>query len=68
MPEPVSLPEKPKVIEVEGVFPSGATLVLLPSIAELILAVGALVSTVQLYCTGVGSLIPELSTALTLNV
>ena len=45
---PVSLPENVKVIEFDLVLPSVVMAVLLPSVAESILAVGDTVSTVQL--------------------
>jgi hypothetical protein len=67
-PTPVSVPEKVKVIDVDGVPPSADILFLLPSVAEVIFIVGATVSTAQAYSAGDGSSCPELSAALTLNV
>ena len=61
-------PEKVKFIDVDGVPPSADIMFLLPSVAEVILVVGATVSVVQAYSAGDGSSCPELSAALTLNV
>src|SRR5512134_753468 len=62
MPTPsVSLPENVKVIDVESVLPSLVTTLLLPSVAESILAIGATVSTVQLNEAGDEPLFPTLS-------
>ena len=65
---PVSLPENANVIEVDLVLPPLAMELLLPSVAESILVVGAAVSTVQLSEAGDGSLFPTLSSDNTLNV
>ena len=67
-PPPVSLPENANVIEVDLVLPPFVTELLLPSVAESILVVGAAVSTVQLNDAGEGSLFPTLSSENTLNV
>jgi hypothetical protein len=58
---PVSLPENVKVIEVDWVLPSFVMALLLPSVAESILAVGATESTVQLNEAGDEPLFPTLS-------
>ena len=67
-PIPVSFPENVKVIAVDVVLPPGAIVLLLPSFAEVILLEGAVVSTLQVNISGELSRLPELSTALTLNV
>ena len=65
---PVSFPENATVIEVDFVVAPLVMAFLLPSVAESILVVGAVVSTFQLNDAGDGSLFPTLSCALTCSV
>jgi hypothetical protein len=65
---PVSFPENSKVIESEFVLVPLSNMVLFPSIAAVIVVVGATVSTVQVSDAGEKLTFPTRSTALTLNV
>src|SRR6476619_2925634 len=65
---PVSLPENANVVEVDLVLDPLVMAFLLPSVAESILVVGAVVSTFQLSEAGDGSLFPILSWALICTV
>ena len=55
-------------MDVDGVPPPEDIVFLLPSVAEMIVVVGATESTVRTYNAGEASSCPELSSALTLNV
>jgi hypothetical protein len=64
----VSVPEKANLIEVDSLLPLFAMVLLLPSTAETIEVVGAVVSTVHVNEAGVESLFPALSRERTVNV
>jgi hypothetical protein len=68
IPTPVSLPENSKVRALDLVLLLLVIVLLLPSMAELIMVVGAMVSTFQLNDAGEGSLFVELSTDKTSKV
>jgi hypothetical protein len=52
---------KPKVIDVDEVFPPTVTVFLFPSIVEVIEVLGSIVSIVHINEAGDGSLLPTLS-------
>ena len=60
-PEPVSVPEKANVMDVDEVFPSAATAFLFPSMTELKEVFGGTVSIVQINDAGDASSFPTLS-------
>ena len=65
---PVSLPENSIITALDLVLLLLVIVLLLPSMAELIIVVGSMVSTVQINDAGEGSLFVELSTDKTSKV